>query len=80
MQFELIYKYQAGFLPGHSTITQLVEVSHLIYQELDDLKEVSILFVDISKAFDRVWHSGLLYKLKTICVDDNLLEWFESYL
>jgi hypothetical protein len=55
-------------------------MSHLIYQGLDDQKEVSILFMDISKAFDRVWHSGLLYKLKTIGVDDNILEWFESYL
>ena len=36
--------------------------------------------VDISKAFDRVWHKGLLHKLKLIGVGSPLLSWFESYL
>jgi hypothetical protein len=34
----------------------------------------------VSKAFDRVWHKGLLYKLKRIGVSDALLRWFKSYL
>jgi retron-type reverse transcriptase len=39
-----------------------------------------MVFCDISKVFDKVWHKGLLYKLKTIGVRDPLLGWFESYL
>ena len=39
-----------------------------------------MVFMDISKAFDRVWHQGLLFKLKTFGIDGNLLLWFESYL
>ena len=39
-----------------------------------------MVFGDISKAFDRVWHRGLLFKLKRIGIDGALLRWFESYL
>ena len=39
-----------------------------------------VTFLDISKAFDRVWHRGLLVKLESLGVDDQLLTWFESYL
>ena len=38
------------------------------------------VFCDISKAFDRVWHRGLLFKLEPIGVSDSLLSWFKSYL
>jgi hypothetical protein len=33
-----------------------------------------------SKAFDKVWHKGLLHKIKSYGVDSNLLSWFSSYL
>ena len=39
-----------------------------------------MVFGDISKAFVRVWHKGLLFKLKRIGIDSALLRWFESYL
>ena len=39
-----------------------------------------IVFCDISKAFDKVWHTGLLYKLKKNGIDNTLLNWFENYL
>jgi hypothetical protein len=38
------------------------------------------IFCDISKAFDRVWHTGLLYKLRKIGIDGNLLSWVTDYL
>ena len=38
------------------------------------------LICDVSKAFDRVWHKGLLYKLESIGISDNLLLWFSDYL
>ena len=37
-------------------------------------------FLDISKAFDNVWHEGLIFKLKTYGVEDNLLKLLENYL
>ena len=36
--------------------------------------------MDISKAFDKVWHKGLLFKLKQNGINGNLLRFFESYL
>ena len=38
------------------------------------------IFLDISKAFDKVWHDGLLFKLKQNGVSGKLLKFFESYL
>ena len=43
-------------------------------------KEVRVVFCDVSKAFDRVWHKGLLCKLKATGITVSLLSWFSSYL
>jgi hypothetical protein len=43
-------------------------------------KDIRVVFCDISKAFDRVWHKGLLFKLKQYGISGNLLVWFERYL
>ena len=76
----LLYKYQSGFLPGHSTTYQLIEIYHQIYKALDKSEHFCILFCDVNKAFDRVWHPGLLHKLKAYGIDGKLLKWFDSYL
>ena len=39
-----------------------------------------VVFCDISKAFDRVWHKGLLHKLACMGISGSLLQWFQSYL
>ena len=38
------------------------------------------MFCDISKAFDRVWHKGLIFKLKQYGLSENILKWISSYL
>ena len=43
-------------------------------------KEIKVIFCDISKVFDHVWHEGLLVKLKAVGSSDNLLRWFKDYL
>ena len=47
---------------------------------LDGGKEVRAVFCDISKAFDSVWHAGLLYKLEAAGVTGEVLAWFKNYL
>ena len=42
--------------------------------------EIRAIFLDISKAFDKVWHDGLLFKLKKNGIHSSLLRFFESYL
>ena len=39
-----------------------------------------IVFCDVSKAFDKVWHAGLLFKLKKIGIIGKLHDWFVDYL
>ena len=77
---KLIYEYQSGFLPKYSTVHQLLEMYNCILNSLEK-KEIScFVFCDFSKAFDKVWHKGLLHKIKSYGVDSNLLSWFSSYL
>ena len=59
---------------------QLVYLYNTFCKALNDKKDVRIVFCDQSKAFDRVWHQGLLYKLECIGVTGDLLRWFQSYL
>ena len=39
-----------------------------------------MVFCDVSKAFDRVWHKGLIFKLKQVGTDGELLEWINDYI
>ena len=41
-----------------------IYITHDMYQLLDDGSEIRGVFLNISKAFDKVWHEGLLFKLK----------------
>ena len=76
----LLTSKNAGFKKNNSTITQLVALCHKIYLGLEEHKCVSMVFLDASKAFDKVWHVGLIYKLKQLGIVDDLLTWFQSYL
>ena len=76
----LISIWQSGFLPGSSTVTQLIEMHHQFCKAVSENKEIRIVFLDISKAFDRVWHNGLLFKLQKWGICEPLLSWFKSYL
>ena len=76
----VITAFQSGFVPGGSTVNQLIDIYNTFCKALDESKEVRAIFCDISKAFDRVWHEGLLFKLKSAGVSGSLLTWFSDYL
>ena len=76
----VITSFQSGFTKNDSAVNQLLDITNDFGRALDQGKEIRVVFCDISKAFDRVWHKGLLYKLKKYGIKGNLLRWFENYL
>ena len=77
---QIITPLLSGFTRGDSTVNQLLDIHNISCQALDEEKEVGAVFCDISKAFDRVRHRGLIAKLKHYGTNGPLLVWFESYL
>lgn len=80
LENNIISPFQSGFRNGDSTVNQLLFLYHEFSKSLDANKEIRVVFCDISKAFDRVWHRGLLFKLRSIGISDNLIDWFSNYL
>ena len=70
----LLYKYQSGFLPHYSTFFQLIAIFHNICQAFDNNMFSCIVFFDVSNAFDRVCHKGLLFKLRQNSIEGKLLD------
>ena len=76
----LISMNQSGFKPGDSCINQLLSITHGIYASLDEGYEVRGVFLDISKAFDKVWHEGLIFKLEQNGISGKLLRLIKDFL
>ena len=79
---ELLNPNQSGFRPSDSCINHLLAITHEIFEAFDcnPTLEVRSVFLDISKAFDKVWHEGLLYKLRSIGISGDLYKLLENYL
>ena len=82
LQEELINPNQSGFRPSDSCVNQLIAITHEIFEAFDcnPSLEVRSVFLDISKAFDKVWHEGMLYKLKSMGISGELYNLLENYL
>ena len=75
----LITKNPSGFRPGDSTTNQLL---YLVDQAFDSTEcfEGCAVFLDISKAFGKVWHYGLIFKLMQNGISGSLLKFFQKYI
>ena len=71
---------QSGFRKADGTVPQLTRLLHTMYEALDSGKNVFAVFYDLSKAFDRVWHRGLLAKIEHLGVTGKALDWVAAYL
>ena len=88
--YNILYKYltdnnllnskNAGFKKGDSTVNQLLYITDKISSALDVGREVRMVFLDAAKAFDKVWHTGLLFKLRQVGIMPDFVNWFDSYL
>ena len=90
--FESLYSYyiknnllvncQSGFIKGDSCVSQLHSITHTIHKNLDSNPSLVTkgIFLDMSKAFDKVWHEGLIYKLRSYGVQSKLIYLLKDYL
>ena len=72
--------HQSGFRKKVGTELQLFRLIHEVSENRDKGKAVATCFFDLSKAFVRVWHKGLLAKLQHAGVCEASLTWFTTYL
>lgn len=83
-EHETIYKQiiseQFGFRAKHNTVQQLARLTDFITTNFNLNKSVGALFLDMEKAFDTVWHKGLISKLEDLDIDIYLLKIIASYL
>ena len=79
---DLLTPNQSGFRLGDSTINQLLSITYCIYTAFQEFpsRDTRAVFLDISKAFNKVWHEGLLFKLECNGVSGPLLVMIRSYL
>ena len=80
IQDNLLISCQSGFRPNDSCVNQLVSITHNIYRDFDPNPSLARCFLDLSKAFDKVWHEGFLYKLKNNGINGNTFQLIESFL
>ena len=73
---------QSGFRANDSCINQLISITQEIYRAFNckPSLEVRGIFLHLSKAFDKLWHQGLLFKLEAFGFRGKLLNLLEDYL
>lgn len=78
-QKNLIPDHQFGFRKKHGTIEQIHRLVETINNAFESKEYCTAAFLDISQAFDKVWHKGLLYKIKKL-LPINFYMFIESYI
>ena len=76
----LISCLQHAYRKNHGTVTCLFELLNEIYELIDKKLKVAIVSLDLSKAFDSINHSLLLKKLKSFNLNQESIDYIQSYL
>ena len=76
----LILPNQSGYKPGDFYINQLLSITHDIYISFNCGYEIRGVFLDISKAFDKVWHDGITFKLEQDSISGKLHKLLQDFL
>lgn len=77
---DILMQEQFGFRRGHSTVHQLLRLKNNITRNKEISKTTVVALLDIEKAFDNVWHNGLLYKLIRFNFPTYIIKQIRSYL
>ena len=76
----LLVNFQSGFRRRRRTTDNLVYLSQKITESFNRKKKVCAIFFDISKAFDKVWHEGLVFKLIKMKVPNYIIAFVQTFL
>ena len=76
----LLGNSQHGFRRGRSTVTNLLEFYHTMFETLDRAGAVDVLFLDFRKAFDKVPHQRLMSKVRALGITGGVAQWVENWL
>jgi hypothetical protein len=79
-QYNLIEKSQHGFTRGRSCLTNLLDFFEVVTKDLDDGKNVDLIYLDFSKAFDKVPYNRLFNKLRSHGIGGDILNWIVNWL
>ena len=77
---KLFSMQQFGFIKGHSTVLQLLNVMESWTKALDRGESIAIVHLDFMKAFDTVPHKRLIGKLKSYGIEYYTLRWIQAFL
>ncbi|GJQ87143.1 hypothetical protein Trydic_g12039, partial [Trypoxylus dichotomus] len=77
---EVLPGFQFGFRQEHSTTHQLLRITEHVTEHLDKSTPTTAVMLDIEKAFDKVWHEGLVYKLRQYKFPAALTNLAQHYL
>ena len=75
----LICKEQHGFRKNHLCEMQLIEIVNDLSHSLNSARQTDLLHLDLSKAFNNVSHSHLLYKQSYYGITGNLPNWINDF-
>ena len=79
-QNNILINEQFGFRMNHNTVQQIARFTNQITKEFNNKKHTGAVFLDMEKAFDTVWHFGLIYKLINYNFPKYLIKIISSYL
>ena len=81
-QNNLFTECQFGFIPGDSCVAQLLSITNEIHQSFDcsPTRDITGFYLNISKAFNKVWHDGLLFKFRSYGIEGSLLRLLKNQL
>ena len=69
----LFNKFQCGFRKQRSCIDQIMRLADDVHKSINNKRYTLAVMIDLQRAFDLVWHENLLYKIKKLGLEGNIV-------
>jgi len=77
---KLLNKFQSGFRKHQYTTDQILRLADEAHQAMHTKQSTLAIMLDLEKAFDLVWHRGLLYTMEKLGLKGNILQFVADFL